>query len=118
MTDGRGPAGRERLGELFERALALPSAERAQFIERECDDDVLQAELASLLASYDAAPNYLERLAAGVLQTALGALGQHDDLPAGHRVRRYEVLGQIGGGGRDLRLETVNGAIRLRRKDG
>src|SRR5687768_4145868 len=99
MTAGRGPAGRERLSELFERALALPSAERAPFIERECDDDALQAELASLLASYDTAPNYLERLAASVLPEALGALMQPGDLPAGQSAGRYEILARIGGGG-------------------
>ncbi|HJU72561.1 MAG TPA: protein kinase [Gemmatimonadaceae bacterium] len=99
MTDGREPADRERLGELFERALALPSAERKAFIERECDDDALQTELVSLLASHDTAPDYLERLAGGVLPAALGALRQHGDLPAGHAVGRYEVLERIGGGG-------------------
>ena len=99
MTGGREPAGRERLGELFERALALPSAERVAFIERECDDDALRTELASLLASHDTAPDYLERLAAGVLPAALGALRQHGDLPAEHSVGRYEVLARIGSGG-------------------
>ncbi|MDF2772846.1 MAG: serine/threonine protein kinase with repeat [Geminicoccaceae bacterium] len=99
MTDGRGPAGRERLGELFERALALPSAERAPFIDRECDDDALQAELASLLASYDTAPDYLERLAASVLPDALGALIRPGDLPAGQSAGRYEILARIGSGG-------------------
>lgn len=99
MTDGHGPTGRERLGELFERAFALPSAKRVAFLERECDDDALRAELASLLASSDTAPDYLERLAAGVLPVALDALLQHDDLAAGHIVGRYEVLARIGGGG-------------------
>jgi serine/threonine protein kinase/tetratricopeptide (TPR) repeat protein len=99
MTDAREPVGREQLGELFERALALPTAERVAFIKRECDDEAMQTELASLLASYDTSPDYLDQLAAGVLPAALGALRQHGDLVAGHGVGRYQVLARIGGGG-------------------
>src|SRR5687768_14435790 len=49
-SSGRNAADRERLGELFERALALPAAERAGFVERECADGALRSELTSLLA--------------------------------------------------------------------
>ncbi|HEX6051981.1 MAG TPA: protein kinase [Gemmatimonadaceae bacterium] len=100
MTSGRGSAGRERLGELFERARALPAAERGAFIEQVCDDSAMEAELTSLLASYDSAPDYLERLAADLLPTALGRLLQEaDDLPAGRALGRYEILARIGVGG-------------------
>ena len=69
MTDGTGPAGRDWLGELFERALALPPEERAAFLEEECGgEEDLHAELTSLLASHDAAPNFLERIGARIGQ--------------------------------------------------
>ena len=97
MTNGP-RADRRRLGDLFERALTLPLAARAAFLEQECDD-ALRAELASLLDSHDTAPNYLDRLGADVLPVALGALLDDDALPAGRFVGRYEVLGRIGGGG-------------------
>jgi serine/threonine protein kinase/tetratricopeptide (TPR) repeat protein len=99
MTDGRGPADRERLGDLFERALALPSEERATFVERECEDDAMQSELASLLASHDTAPDYLERLGAEILPAVLGALPEADEPSPGRKVGRYEVLARIGAGG-------------------
>ena len=99
MTDGRGLTDRERLRELFERALALPSEERAAFVDRECDDAVLQSELASLLASADAAPDYLERLGAEILPSLLEALPEGDDLLPGSVIGRYEVLARIGAGG-------------------
>jgi serine/threonine protein kinase/Flp pilus assembly protein TadD len=99
MTDERGTEPREWLGELFERALALPLKERAAFVERECHDPVLQAELVSLLASHATAPDYLERLGAEVLPAALGALAEVDATRPGRFVGRYEVLARIGSGG-------------------
>jgi eukaryotic-like serine/threonine-protein kinase len=97
-TDGGGPADRERLGRLFERALTLPLTARAAFFERECDA-ALRVELASLLASHDAAPDYLDRLGPDILQAALAAFVADDTLTAGQTIGRYEVLGRIGGGG-------------------
>ena len=98
MIDGHGRADRQRLGELFERALTLPRAARAAFVERE-RDDALRAELASLLDSHDAAPDYLDRLGSEVLPVALGGLLADDALPGGRAVGRYEILERIGGGG-------------------
>ena len=97
-SSGRNAADRERLGELFERALALPAAERAGFIERECADGALRSELTSLLASHESAPDFLERLGAGVLPAALAALSK-DTVPARRMIARYEILERIGGGG-------------------
>ena len=98
MTDEHGRADRQRLGDLFERALTLPRAARAAFLEDECDD-ALRAELASLLDSHDAAPDYLDRLGADVLPVALGGLLADDALPVGRVVGRYAILERIGGGG-------------------
>jgi len=97
MTDGRDPADRQRLGELFDRAITLPRDARAALIEQE-SDEVLRAELASLLASHDAAPDYLDRLGADVLQPVLGTLVEDDALRPGQVIGRYEILGLIGVG--------------------
>jgi len=97
MTDGCGPADRQRLGELFERAIALPRAARAALIEQQ-SDEVLRAELASLLASHDAAPDYLDRLGAGVLRPVLPTLVEGEALSPGQVIGRYEILGLIGVG--------------------
>jgi eukaryotic-like serine/threonine-protein kinase len=90
---------REQLGRLFEQAIALPSEERAGFLERHAGRDPgLRSELASLLASHDAAPGFLEAIAPHVLPAALDALGE-EPLPAGHRVGRYEIIERVGDGG-------------------
>jgi eukaryotic-like serine/threonine-protein kinase len=97
MSDARGRAARDRLGELFERALALAPRERAAFLEAACDDDAdLHAELTSLLASH--APGFLERLGEELLPAAMRAFPEE----AGRIGRvdgRYEVIERLGGGG-------------------
>ncbi|MGH7575035.1 MAG: hypothetical protein ACREM1_07890, partial [Longimicrobiales bacterium] len=99
MTDPRPHADRDRLGALFERALALPAVQRAAFVAESCGDDTaLYNELASLLSSQEAAPDYLERLGQHVMPAALGELASLD-FPAGRVVGRYEVFERIGGGG-------------------
>jgi serine/threonine protein kinase/tetratricopeptide (TPR) repeat protein len=98
MTDRRGAVDRERLGELFERALALPSEKRAAFVERACDDQALRLELASLLASHETSPDYLERLGADILPALLDSLPEVEE-PLPKRVGRYDVLARIGAGG-------------------
>jgi serine/threonine protein kinase/tetratricopeptide (TPR) repeat protein len=99
VSAGGRPADRERLGELFERALGLEPRERSAFLEAECgDDEALRAELDSLLASHAAAPAFLEHLGARLLPTVLGTLSA--ELPAGRRVAgRYEIVERLGGGG-------------------
>jgi tetratricopeptide (TPR) repeat protein/TolB-like protein len=92
-TDG------DRLGELFERALALSAEERAAFLDEACAGDaLLRGELSSLLASHAVEPGFLERLGEHLLPEMLGALPA-DALPVGRVVGRYEILERLGGGG-------------------
>ena len=64
-------ARREKLKALFEQALALPSAQRAAFLDEACaGDTALHAELTSLLAHYVEAPAFFDRLAGAVLPRA------------------------------------------------
>jgi len=102
---------RDRLGELFERALGLPLGDRAAFLAEACGGDPrLRAELNALLASHDEAPDFLDRLGRSVLPAvfpaAFGAdftaAEDHDapGAPPGGRIAdRYENLRPLGGGG-------------------
>jgi eukaryotic-like serine/threonine-protein kinase len=101
MTRGHGVVDRDRLGELFERALAFAPRDRDAFIEGVCGDDPgLRAELTSLLASHAAAPDYLDRLAGRVLPAAL--LSWSDPAPRGAMVGRYRIHERLGSGGMGL----------------
>jgi len=99
VTDARSEPDRERLGELFERAAALSPDRRAAMLDAACGDDArLRAELTSLLASHAEAPDFLERLGADVLPSALDALAE-ENLPADRLIGRYEIVGRLGEGG-------------------
>jgi tetratricopeptide (TPR) repeat protein len=99
MTDGADPADQERLGELFERALALPPDARAAFLDEACGaEHELKSELLALLAVHARAPDRLERMAEGILPVVLDVLSNVGSLP-GRVVAHYEILDVIGGGG-------------------
>ncbi len=99
MTGRRGEADRDRLTELFDRALSIPAGERAAFIEGACRGRPdLAAELMSLLRSHDAAPRFLESIGERVFPDALRALDENV-AGAGERIGGYEILERLGGGG-------------------
>ena len=96
MSDG---IDRERLGELFERALSLPPSERSTFLDDVCpSQDELRRELMSLLDAHTSAPDRLDRMADEVMPAVLHALP--DVLhPLGRIVSHYQIEALIGGGG-------------------
>ena len=65
----------ERLTELLDRALELPSSQRREFIEAECGGDSdLRAELTSLLEASDSASGYFDNLADEIVSPAYAKL--------------------------------------------
>jgi hypothetical protein len=105
----------DHIADLFAQALDRPAHERATFIQAACgDDDDLRAELASLVAAYDASDGWFESLAACVGAPGnQGAPGADEPAP-GDRVAQYEIIERIGAGGmgvvfraRDTRLQRT-----------
>ena len=102
MSDTRDGAPRDRergrLGELFERAIALPAEDRAAYLAEACaGDEALRAELDSLIASHLAAPDFLESMGARLFSPVFGA--SDGGLGGGRTVGRYLILERLGGGG-------------------
>jgi serine/threonine protein kinase len=88
----------QAVGELFERALALPAGERTTCVERSsAGDDELRSEVLSLLASHKALPGGFVQ---EKIKNALVAFHQANvagGLPA--RIGPYQVVGELGRGG-------------------
>lgn len=102
---------RERVADLFARALEWPPAERDQLLAKACrGNTALHRELISLLAHHDAAPDYLDQLRARALPLA----SEPRSFDAGDRVGRFVVVEPIARGGmgvvvkaRDTTLDRI-----------
>jgi serine/threonine protein kinase len=84
----------DRLGLLFERALACPAGGREAFVREHCDDSRDASELRALLAAYTTRPGPLDRV--------MDVLGPTPGRPVDFmrtQVGPYELLREIGRGG-------------------
>jgi eukaryotic-like serine/threonine-protein kinase len=124
MSPGDAPLPPERWREikaLFAKLLDSPPAERADLLARAAAEDAgLAAEVAALLKSHDAAPEFLE---AGISRAHVDAL--RADAMIGRRIGAWRVVSLIGTGGmgdvfkavRDDDQYQAEVAIKLMRAD-
>src|SRR5829696_7046932 len=96
-SSGPAPADAQwaRIKAVFLEAVELPEGERAAFVARACDgDEGLAREVESLLASEQAATDFIETPAAGILGP-----DAPPGLAPGTRLGAYEITGFLAAGG-------------------
>jgi serine/threonine protein kinase/Flp pilus assembly protein TadD len=98
VSGARDHTQRQQLAELFEVAIELPPDARFEYVAAACDDDAMRAELTSLLASYDAAPDFLGKMSDEMMAAAFGT-DPGEPLPPGAALGRYRIIGPAGRGG-------------------
>ena len=86
-----------RIEDIYERALSYPPQERSALLDSSCaGDDELRREVASLLASNDAADDFLS---AGEFTAQIAELTAEPEAPiVGRTLAKYEVVSEIGAG--------------------
>lgn len=93
------PADWTRLNDIFHRALEVPAAERAAFVNEECGGDPeLGAEVASLLAAHDRAADFIEHPNLSAADIFAQAMSSGESL-VGRTVGQYRILRVLGEGG-------------------
>src|SRR5687768_7865840 len=101
----------QKVREVFDSASRLKPEERRRFVDEVCgDDEVLLAEVESLLSSSDSAGSFMETPAVAEVAGMIEA--ETRKLEAGKCLGHYEIIEQIGAGGmgevylaKDARLE-------------
>ena len=94
----------DRLASIFDRALAVPPAERPSFLQKECGDDAeLRRELDSLLEAHESADEFFGGLAEEVIAPAAEAivargLSDVSGELASALEGRYRIERELGGG--------------------
>lgn len=86
----------QKIEEIFNRAVALPTPEREAFIASVCDDETLRSEVLELLEADTARENFLDE---DVFTLALECLERDDVLSAGTQILHYRIEKLIGSGG-------------------
>ncbi|HEY2845373.1 MAG TPA: serine/threonine-protein kinase, partial [Bryobacteraceae bacterium] len=92
-----------QIRQVLEGALERPTVDRPAYLRVKCArDEELRGEVESLLASHDAAGDFLDKPAAdisGMTHTLLGSGAELPEYPPGYRVGPYELQECIGRGG-------------------
>jgi eukaryotic-like serine/threonine-protein kinase len=85
-----------KAGELFDSALAMPAENRNAYLKQACaDDEMLLAEVQSLLAAHQKAEGFMQKPAFQNVDLT----SQGDQLSAGQQIGAYKIVRQIGRGG-------------------
>jgi eukaryotic-like serine/threonine-protein kinase len=87
----------ENLKEIFHAAIALPSSDRASYLDRACDGNPsLRAAVDSLLKSHEETNNFVD---APAYQAAAEMLVDVAEFRTGQMAAHYKLLSLLGGGG-------------------
>ncbi len=90
--------GWQKVREIFDSALGRKPEERRKFVREACaGDEILLAEVESLLSSLDSADSFMEAPAVAEVAEAFGSDGHK--LDKGQCLRHYEIIEQVGSGG-------------------
>jgi non-specific serine/threonine protein kinase/serine/threonine-protein kinase len=103
----------QTVSDLFERALALPKGERDRFLAEECGgDEVLAAEVRSLLSHHDQATGFLEYGPGGAVASQV----PRSDSSIGAAIGAWRVVRPLGEGGMGvvLLVERAEGGFQQR----
>jgi eukaryotic-like serine/threonine-protein kinase len=88
----------QRVDELLDALMELQTAERAAFLDRECDgDNALRGEVESLLAAHDQASGYFDSQPAAIADDLIR--DRQAEALVGHAIGPYRIVREIGRGG-------------------
>ena len=89
--------GWQKVKELYEAALLLPSEKRSSFLDEKCDgDEEMRREVESLLSFSSDAGSFLESPAVGEVAEII--VSKNEKLVKGQHLGHYEIISEIGAG--------------------